>query len=62
LSKILSEQAPSDSRGDIQRAYDRLRQILAAKSDSFVDRSLKSGKAQPSREDDKKQVSMLRFL
>ncbi len=44
LSKILSEQASSESRTDIQRAYDRLKQMLNNKSEAIVDHSSKTGK------------------
>lgn len=46
----------TEIRLDVQRAYDRIKQILSNKSDVSVEQSIKLGKAQPSREIDKKQV------
>ena len=56
LSKILNEQASSESRLDIQRAYDRIKLILSHKSDSWLEHSIKMGKSQQAREAEKKQV------
>ena len=56
LSKILSEQSSSESRLDIQRAYDRIKLILSHKSDSWLEHSIIIGKSQQAREAEKKQI------
>ena len=56
MSKILSEQASSESRLDIQRAYDRIKVILSHKSDPWFEHSIKVGRSQQARDAEKKQI------
>lgn len=56
LSKILNEQTSLETRQEIQRAYDRMRQILSNKSDILIEHSNKMSKSQVNREAEKKQI------